>query len=85
MLADHLCDLGAVGLKPQHPALCQQLRAVLGNGGQHTVASGVVFARTRAEVGLTGGAVVGVITRHRQVVGMQSAPGQVVDQWLVIR
>ena len=38
-----------------------------------------------AEVGLTGGTVVGVITGHRQVIGMQSATCQIVDQRLVVR
>ena len=57
---------------------------MLGNGGQDAVAGGVVFARLLAQIGLTGGTVVGVITGHRQVVGMQSATYQIVDQRLVL-
>ena len=85
MLGDHLLHLGAVGLQAQHPAFGQQVGAVLGDGGQHAVAGGVVFARLVAEIGLAGGAALGVIAGHRQVVGVQSAPGQVVDQRLVVR
>ena len=85
MLADHLPDLGAVGLEAHDPAFGQQVGAVLGNGGQHAVAAGVVFARLVAEIGLAGGTAVGVIAGHRQVVGVQSATCQIVDQRLVVR
>ena len=39
----------------------------------------------RAEIGLTGRTTVGVFTGHRQVIGMQSATCQIVDQRLVVR
>ena len=84
MLADHLPDLGAVGLQAHHPTFGQQVGAVLGNGGQHAIAAGVVFARLGAEIGLTGGTTLGVVTGHRQVIGMQSATCQMVDQRLVV-
>ena len=84
MLADHLPDLGSVGFYAQDPTFVQQVGTVLGNGRQNAIAAGVVFARLLAQVGLAGDTPVGVIAGHRQVVGMQAAPGQIVDQRLVV-